>query len=63
LRSGEWHWIMIGSVFLDFNTAFEKLSWYGVKGGTLKWFEGYLEGRRQRMYVLTLIEESPSIYS
>ena len=54
---------MIGSVFLDFNTAFEKLSWYGVKGGTLKWFEGYLEGRRQRMYVLTLIEESPSIYS
>jgi len=46
--------------FLNFSKVFEmadhsillqKLSWYGVSGGELKWFEGYLEGRRQRVCV------------
>ena len=52
--------MLVGSVFLDFSKAFDmvdhpilfqKLTWYGVEGEELKWFEGYLEGRRQRVCV------------
>ena len=52
--------MLVGSVFLDFSKAFDmvdhpilfqKLTWYGVGGEELKWFEGYLEGRKQRVRV------------
>ena len=52
--------MLVGSVFLDFSKAFDmvdhpiffqKLTWYGVGGEELKWFEGYFEGRRQRVCV------------
>ena len=52
--------MLVRSVFLDFSKAFEtvdhpilfqKLTLYGVGGEELKWFEGYLEGRRQRVCV------------
>ena len=34
---------------VDHSLLLRKLSWYGVRSGELKWFEGYLEGRRQRV--------------
>ena len=49
-----------GVVFLDFSKAFDminhplllqKMSRYGVGGGELEWFRGYLDGRRQRVCV------------
>ena len=52
--------MLVGSALLDFSKAFDmvdhpilfqKLTWYGVGGEELKWFKGYLGGRRQRVCV------------
>ena len=48
------------SFFLDLRKAFDtidqkmmirKLECYGIRGGTLKWFESYLENRRQPVHL------------
>ena len=51
---------MVGTIILDLSKAFDsvdymillqKLEHYGVSGEELKWLEGYLDGRRQRVPV------------
>ena len=36
---------------VDHATLLRKLSYYGIKGKSLKWFESYLANRRQQCYV------------
>ena len=50
---------LVGSIMVDLSKAFDtvshpilhrKLSRYGLKGGELKWFDDYLEGRKQKVW-------------
>ena len=49
---------IIGAAFVDLSKAFDsvchvtllkKLSLYGFRGGSLRWFRSYLQGRKQRV--------------
>jgi len=51
---------IVGSIMLDLSKAFDtvshsilcrKLERYGVRGGELKWFNGYLHGRKQKVCI------------
>ena len=51
---------LVGSVMVDLSKAFDtlshcillsKLASYGVRAGELKWFDDYLNGRKQRVCI------------
>ena len=57
---------IVGAVMIDLSKAFDsvnhsilcsKLEYYGVRAEALKWFQGYLTGRRQRVCIENAVSE------